>query len=79
MQTTWAIAVGRRVRIEGAGYETLFRDRLGTVVGYTRGGWARVRIDDASPWEASLSAERDEITGLPIVVMFPECLRSDVP
>ncbi len=77
MQTSWAIPVGVRVRIEGAGYEVLFRGRVGTLVSYTRGGWARVRMDDASPWEASLSAERDETTGLPIVVLLPECLRSE--
>jgi hypothetical protein len=77
MQRTMAIPVGVRVRIEGVGYETLFRDRVGTLVGYTRGGWARVRIDDASPWESSLSAERDETTGLPIVILFPESLESD--
>jgi hypothetical protein len=76
MQTSWAIPIGRRVRIEGVGYEALFHGRLGTLVGYTRGGWARVRIDDASPWEASLSVERDETTGLPIVVLFPECMQS---
>jgi len=77
MQGTMAIPVGVRVRIEGAGYEALFRGRVGTLVGYTRGGWARVRIDDASPWESSLSADRDETTGLPIVIMFPEGLESD--
>lgn len=77
MQSTWGIPIGMCVRIVGVGYEVLFHDRRGTLVGYTRGGWARVRIDDASPWEASLSAERDESTGLPIVILLPECLRSE--
>jgi hypothetical protein len=77
MQTIWEIPVGVRVRIEGVGYETLFRDRVGTLVGYTRGGWARVRIDDASPWESLLAAERDDATGLAIVISCPECLERD--
>jgi hypothetical protein len=77
MQRTWAIAIGMRVQIDGAGYEAHFCGRVGTLVGYTRGGSARVRIDDASPWESSLAVDRDESTGLPIVIMLPECLQTE--
>jgi hypothetical protein len=77
MQGISEVPVGVRVRIEGVGYEALFHGRVGTLVGYTRGGWAQVRVDDASPWESSLAADRDETTGLPIVLMLPECLESD--
>jgi hypothetical protein len=35
---------------------------------------ALVRLDDAAPWEASISAERDEATGRPIVFLSPEGL-----
>jgi hypothetical protein len=71
------VGVGRRVRIEGVGCEILFRGRTATLLGYTRAGWARVRLDDASAWEASISADRDERTGLPIVLLFPDCLRTE--
>ena len=73
------VEVGDKVRVDGAGCEGLFRGRAGTLVGYTRCGWAQVRLDDAGPWESSISAERDETTGLPIVLVFPGCLRVAEP
>jgi hypothetical protein len=77
MVDSGTLAIGEKVRIEGVGYEVLFKGRFGTLLGYTRAGWARVRIDDASPWEAKLSADSDESTGLPVVIVFPDCLASE--
>jgi hypothetical protein len=71
------VSIGGRVRIDGVGYERLFRDREGTFLGFTRAGWARVRIDDASPWESALSTEHDTATGLPVILVGLESLRAE--
>jgi len=69
------IAVGERFRIDRGGFEAPFRGRVATLLGYTRRGWARVRLEDAEAWEASISFERDETTGLPIVLLLPDHVR----
>jgi hypothetical protein len=68
------VVVGERVQVEGFGLDALFRGRIGTVLGYSWCGRVQVRLDDAAPWEASISAERDEATGRPIVFLSPEGL-----
>jgi hypothetical protein len=71
------IEIGQRVRIEGTGFERMFRGRVGTLLGYTRAGWARVRLDDARPWESLISAERDDNTGLPVIIVVRGCIRGE--
>jgi hypothetical protein len=76
MKTSGGVILGAKVQIQLFGYNRLFNGREGTFLGYTRAGWARVRVDDASAWESLLSADRDEATGLPIVFVAAEELQS---